>query len=82
MARTLVELKSGEVGRVVSVVGGKGATMRLAAHGIVPGVDVEKIGNLTGGPVVLKIGQTRVAIGRGLARKVMVEDLISQDEAR
>lgn len=54
MAKTLIELKSGEVGRVVSVVGGKGATVRLAAHGIVPGVVVEKIGNLTGGPVVLK----------------------------
>ncbi|MGQ9603084.1 MAG: FeoA family protein [bacterium] len=82
MAKTLVELKSGEVGRVVRIVGGKGATARLAAHGIVPGIVVEKIGNLTGGPVVLKIGQTRVAIGRGLASKVMVEDLISLDEAK
>jgi len=82
MPKTLVELKSGELGRVVSVMGGKGATLRLAAHGIVPGVVIEKIGNLTGGPVVLKIGQTQVAIGRGLARKVMVEDLTSEDNEK
>lgn len=79
MARTLVELKSGELAKVVTIVGGRGASLRLAAHGIVPGVVVEKVGNLAGGPVVLKIGQSQIAIGRGLASKVIVEDLVSED---
>lgn len=79
MSQTLIELKSGELAKVVTIVGGKGASLRLAAHGIVPGVVVEKVGNLAGGPVVLKIGQSQVAIGRGLASKVIVEDLVSED---
>lgn len=79
MARTLVELKSGELAKVVTIVGGRGVSLRLAAHGIVPGVVVEKVGNLAGGPVVLKIGQSQIAIGRGLASKVIVEDLVSED---
>lgn len=80
MAQTLIELKSGELAKVVTIAGGRGASLRLAAYGIAPGVVVEKIGTLAGGPVVLKIGQSQIAIGRGLAAKVMVETLVSEDD--
>ena len=47
--------------------------LKLSAQGIVPGMVVEKTGELRGGPVLLRVGRCQVAVGRGLARKVLVE---------
>lgn len=73
MPVTLVNMKRGTTGTVVSVVGGKGVALRLYAQGISPGMVVEKLSEMRGGPVVLRVGRSRVAIGRGLAAKVLVE---------
>ncbi len=73
MPITLDQMKKGSKGRVVSVVGGRGVALKLSAQGISPGMTIEKISALRGGPVVLRVGRTRVAIGLGLARKVLVE---------
>jgi ferrous iron transport protein A len=66
-------MKKGSRGRVISVVGGRGVSLKLSAQGISPGMMVEKVSALRGGPVVLRVGRTQVAIGIGLARKVLVE---------
>jgi ferrous iron transport protein A len=66
-------MAKGARGRVVNVVGGKGMVMKLSAQGIMPGMIVHKTGELRGGPVLLKIGGSQVAVGRGLARRVLVE---------
>ena len=73
MPVTLETLAKGARARVISVMGGRGMAIKLSAQGIVPGMIVEKIGELRGGPVVLQVGRSRVAIGRGLARRVLVE---------
>jgi ferrous iron transport protein A len=73
MPLTLDQMRKGTKGRVISVVGGRGVSLRLSAQGIAPGMVVEKISALRGGPVVLRVGRSRVAIGLGLARKVLVE---------
>lgn len=73
MPVTLDRMKKGSKGRVTGVVGGRGATLKLAAQGIVPGKIVEKVGHLRGGPVLLRVGRCEVAIGLGLARRVLVE---------
>jgi ferrous iron transport protein A len=70
---TLDSMQKGARGRVVNVVGGHGAVGKLSAQGIVPGMVVEKTGEIRGGPVLLKVGGAQVALGRGLAKRVFVE---------
>ena len=70
---TLDMMKKGARGRVVDVLGGHGAVRKLSAQGIVPGMVVEKTGELRGGPVLLKVGGAQFALGRGLAKRVLVE---------
>ncbi|MEO0206330.1 MAG: fused ferrous iron transport protein A/B [candidate division WOR-3 bacterium] len=69
----LTMLKPGEKGKIVEITGGKGLLTRLDALGISPGAEVTKISEqIMHGPVVVKIGNTQVAIGYGMARKVIV----------
>jgi ferrous iron transport protein A len=70
---TLDRMKKGARGRVVDVLGGRRAVLKLSAQGIVPGMVVEKTGELRGGPVLLKVGGAQFALGRGLAKRVLVE---------
>jgi ferrous iron transport protein A len=66
-------MKTGARGKVVEVMGGHGAMAKLSAQGIVPGMVVVKTGELKGGPVLLKVGGAQVALGRGIAKRVVVE---------
>ena len=68
------KLKSGKSGRVIEISGGKGVTDRLAALGIRPGQKLTKISSmLWKGPVTIQAGHTRVAIGHGMASKIIVD---------
>lgn len=60
----------GERVRLLSIVGGYGVRRRLADLGLVPGAEFEVINN--NGPFVLAVKGSRIAIGLGIARKVMV----------
>jgi ferrous iron transport protein A len=73
MPTTLDMIQKGSKARVVSVAGGRGVMLKLSAQGIAPGMIVEKVGQLRGGPVLLKVGRCQVAVGLGLARRVFVE---------
>jgi len=62
--------------RVAIVYGGRGLVQRLAAMGIYPGAEVTLIrGGYSPGPLVAKVGESRIALGRGMAQRVMVEPL-------
>ena len=71
---TLLELPVNELAEVVTVMGGWGAQRNLAALGLVPGKKVRKITvQPIGGPVMVQIvGGGKVAMGRGMAAKVVV----------
>ena len=57
---------------------GPGSVRRLEALGIRPGRKVTKIGSmLFRGPVTLKVDSTQVAIGFGMANRILVEVDIS-----
>lgn len=73
MPVSLDRMKKGTRGRVVNVVGGHGVVTKLSAQGIVPGMVVEKTGELKGGPVLLRVGGAQVALGRGIAKRVLIE---------
>lgn len=71
---TLLELKPRQVATIVGINSGFGLQERLECLGLRPGAQVRKISSqLFGGPVVVQTGNTRIAIGRGAAAKVIVE---------
>ncbi|MBE0478647.1 ferrous iron transport protein A [Candidatus Aerophobetes bacterium] len=72
---TLLELPVGQVAKIVTIRGGWGVQRNLASLGFIPGKKVRKIAvQPIGGPVMVEIaGCGRVAIGRGMAGKVLVE---------
>ena len=59
--------------RVVGVDAGRGLATRLAAMGLVPGVEVLIVRNAGSGPAVVEVKGTRLALGRGMAAKIRVE---------
>ena len=68
----LSNLAPGEVGIVQSLAGGRGFVGRLAALGFTPGAEVTMVQNFGHGPVIVIVRDTRIALGRGEARKVQV----------
>ena len=63
--------KIGEKVKVVGIAGGKGVYFRLINMGIKIGDVVEVIQN-AGGPVIIKKGNVRLALGAGLSGKILV----------
>ena len=71
---TLAQMRTGQTGTVVGVLGGLGLIRRLDALGIRPGRKVTKLSStLFSGPVILRVDNTQVAVGFGMARKIIVE---------
>ena len=71
---TLREMRTGQRGKVVELQGGHGLVNRLSALGIRPGKKITKVSSmLMRGPVTIQSGQTRLAIGFGMAGKIIVE---------
>ncbi|HIE47533.1 TPA: ferrous iron transport protein A [Candidatus Bipolaricaulota bacterium] len=68
----LTALEPGELARVFAVSGGRGATRRLAELGLTPGAAVRVLSAARGGPVLVEIRGSRIALGRGMAAKVLV----------
>jgi len=67
-------MRTGEHGTLFKIQGGIGTKRRLEAMGIRPGISIAKIaGSPLGGPVVIGIGSMRLAIGCGMASKVIVD---------
>jgi ferrous iron transport protein A len=70
----LSELDSGDSGKVVEISGGLGIRRKVEAMGIRPGKSITKVsGMFMRGPVVAKVDRMQVAIGWGMARKIMVQ---------
>ena len=72
-AMPLAMARAGEVVTVVGVRGGWGLQRRLADMGLTPGVRIRLINNQIAGPVLVELRGARVALGRGVAQKVMVK---------
>jgi ferrous iron transport protein A len=59
---------------VAEIQGGFGLVNRLNALGIIPGKRIAKISDmLARGPVTIEIDRVQVAIGFGMASKIIVE---------
>jgi ferrous iron transport protein A len=68
----LTELDTDEEGAVVGLDGGRTLVSRLATLGFTPGAPLKMIQNFHRGPLIVRVRETRIALGRGEARKVVV----------
>jgi len=70
----LTQVESDTKGRVVKILGGRRMLRKLETLGIRIGCEIEKVSShMMYGPVVVKIGSTRAAIGHGMAKKIIVK---------
>ncbi len=67
----LLLTKSGEIVKIAGILGGRGIYLRLMNMGIKVGDVVEVVQN-AGGPVIIKKGNTRLALGIGVSGKILV----------
>jgi ferrous iron transport protein A len=71
---TLTRMQTGQSGRVVEIQGGFGVIDRLNALGIIPGKRITKISSmLARGPVAIQVDRAQLAIGYGMANKIIVQ---------
>jgi ferrous iron transport protein A len=73
MERTLLNLTNNEEGFILSIEGGYHARAKLEALGIRPGKKIRKMSSqIFKGPVVISIDGREIALGHGLARKIII----------
>jgi len=71
--KLLTDLKVGEEAEIIAIRGGHGMQGRLRALGLAEGQHVKKLSHVgLGGPVVILVNRAQVAIGRGMARRIIV----------
>jgi ferrous iron transport protein A len=71
---TLTRMQSGQSGTVVQIQGGHGIVSRLNSLGIMPGKKITKVSSmLMRGPVTIEVDRVQVAIGFGMANRVIVK---------
>lgn len=70
----LTELETGRTAVIVSLGGGHGVQQRLRFLGILEGQRVRKVSRIGKiGPVVVLVHRTQVAVGHGMAKKILVQ---------
>jgi len=67
----ITELREGDQGIIHSIAGGAALTSRLAGMGLAAGARF-RIAQVSGGLIVVLVADTRIALGRGEASKIMV----------
>ena len=67
----LAMISPGEQVRLESIHGGEKLNLRLSALGLTPGVEFCVVQD-AGGPLLISVRDSRIALGRGLAHHVMV----------
>jgi ferrous iron transport protein A len=75
MPTTLDQIYENRKAKVIDIQGGAGIRHRLSQMGIHPGdiVTMLRFGALRG-PILIEVHGSQVALGRGIASKVMVEE--------
>jgi ferrous iron transport protein A len=72
----------GESVQIRTLTGGHHCLSRLASLGFTPGAQLKVIQNYGHGPIIVTLRDTRVALGRGEASKILVDRLESATDGR
>jgi len=71
---TLTDMKPGQNGILVDILGGHGMKKRLDALGLRFSKQIRKISSmLMRGPIVVEVDNVQIAIGYGMASQIIVE---------
>lgn len=71
---SLVNLKPNHKSKVSEILGGTGLQNRLMSMGVYIGKEITKLSYMgLRGPVVIKVGRSVLALGHGMAAKIIVE---------
>lgn len=71
---SLAQLKPGHKGKISEIHGGGNLQARLSNMGLNQGREVTKLSHLgLRGPVVVKAGRTILALGHGVASKILLD---------
>lgn len=73
MSMPLSVVPEGEEVRILGFRGGAQFVQKLSAMGFVPGSRIRVIRSQSGGPMIVLIRGSQMAIGRGVASKIEVE---------
>ncbi|RLG53817.1 MAG: hypothetical protein DRO00_02895 [Thermoproteota archaeon] len=69
---SLAFIQEGKKARVIDIFGGRGMVRRLMEMGLSPGSEVIVVRNSLG-PMIIEVRGVRLALGRGLASRILVE---------
>ncbi|MFC2154458.1 ferrous iron transport protein A [Candidatus Altiarchaeota archaeon] len=70
----LSDMKSGEKGRIMEILGGRSMKQQLTTIGLREGKNITVVAKEpVGGPIVVRAGHMTFTIGRGKASKIMLE---------
>ena len=70
----LSQMEAAQSGTVVQIEGGHGIVNRLNALGIRTGKRITKVSSMfMRGPVTIQVGNTQIAIGFGMAKRIIVQ---------
>lgn len=64
----------GQTVRLININAGKRLTHRLTELGMTPGTEMKVLQD-AGGPLLLSVRDSRVALGRGMAHKMLVKPI-------
>ena len=67
---SLTRVKTGETAKIVAIKGGRGLKQKLFLRGLFEGKMLRVVSNH--GPVTVEVDRNVVAIGRGMAQKIIV----------
>ncbi len=70
----LALLASGKTATVVDIRAGQGLIRRLAGMGLTVGVSLRVVNNPMRGPIVAEVRGAKLALGYGIAQKIMVKE--------
>ncbi len=79
--RPLPTVAPGQRVQVMAIAAGQRATHRLQAMGLVPGADIQVIQSQGNGALIIAVGDSRLAVERGIAHKVLVQPLAAPASA-
>ncbi|MBW1931305.1 MAG: ferrous iron transport protein A [Deltaproteobacteria bacterium] len=69
----LSQAEPGKEVTLVDIIGGRGVKSKLYSMGLIPGTKVKILTHASMGPVMVRVRDCRLALGRGMAEKIIVE---------
>lgn len=73
---SLLHLSSDKKARIIGIQGGKGIQSKLQVMGVREGQEIKIVSKQPfRGPITIKVCGSQMTLGRGMAKKILVEDV-------